>query len=164
MGIPVEILTSEGLFTALFSPRGLREIHFPESDGGLPTGDPGGSLTAEQHRWLLQTREALTAVLAGRIPPPLPPLDWTGHSGFRQRVWHALLRIPPGRTASYGEIARGVGKPKSVRAVGGACGANPIPVLVPCHRVLTANGKLGGFSGGLDWKRRLLAREGITPG
>jgi O-6-methylguanine DNA methyltransferase len=52
-----------------------------------------------------------------------------------------------------------IGKPKAVRAVGGACGANPIPVLVPCHRVLAANGKLGGFSGGLDWKRALLARE-----
>jgi len=60
-------------------------------------------------------------------------------------------------------IARQIDRPKSVRAVGGACGANPIPVLIPCHRVLAANGRLGGFSGGLPWKRRLLAVEGRAP-
>lgn len=72
-----------------------------------------------------------------------------------------MLRIPPGETRSYGEIAAALGQPLASRAVGGACGANPIPVLVPCHRVLAANGRLGGFSGGLDWKRRLLAIEGV---
>ena len=72
-----------------------------------------------------------------------------------------MRKISPGKTKSYGEIAPAIGKPKAVRAVGGACGANPVPVLVPCHRVLAANKKLGGFSGGLDWKRSLLTREGI---
>jgi len=72
-----------------------------------------------------------------------------------------MRKIPLGRTKSYGEIASVIGKPKAVRAVGGACGANPVPVLVPCHRVLAANQKLGGFSSGLDWKRSLLKREGI---
>lgn len=72
-----------------------------------------------------------------------------------------MLKIKLGRTQSYGEIAKAIGKPKAVRAVGGACGANPIPLLVPCHRVLAANKKIGGFSSGLDWKRKLLAREGI---
>jgi len=72
-----------------------------------------------------------------------------------------MLKLAPGRTKSYGEIARAIGKPKAVRAVGGACGANPIPVLVPCHRVLAAHGKIGGFSSGLAWKRELLKREGI---
>jgi len=71
-----------------------------------------------------------------------------------------MLDIPPGQTRSYGEIARAIGNPKAVRAVGGACGANPIPVLVPCHRVLAAHRKIGGFSSGLDWKRQLLAIEG----
>ena len=66
-----------------------------------------------------------------------------------------------GQTFSYGEVAKAIGRPKAVRAVGGACGANPIPVLIPCHRVLAAGGKIGGFSGGLDWKRTLLARENI---
>ena len=72
-----------------------------------------------------------------------------------------MRKISTGRTKSYGEIALAVGKRKAVRAVGGACGANPIPILVPCHRVLAAHGKIGGFGGGLDWKRKLLAREGV---
>jgi O-6-methylguanine DNA methyltransferase len=72
-----------------------------------------------------------------------------------------MLKIPLGKTRSYGEIAQAIGKPKAVRAVGGACGANPIPVLVPCHRVLAANNKIGGFSSGLGWKASLLEREGI---
>ena len=80
---------------------------------------------------------------------------------FQKSVWNALRKISPGKTKSYGEIAKAIGKPKAVRAVGGACGANPVPVLVPCHRVLAANKKLGGFSGGLDWKRKLLAREDV---
>ena len=72
-----------------------------------------------------------------------------------------MRKISMGQTKSYGEIARAIGRPKAVRAVGGACGANPIPVLIPCHRVLAANKKLGGFSGGLDRKRDLLKREGV---
>ena len=72
-----------------------------------------------------------------------------------------MQKIRVGQTQSYGEIARTIGKPKAVRAVGGACGANPIPVLIPCHRVLAANRKIGGFSSGLDWKRTLLKREGV---
>jgi len=72
-----------------------------------------------------------------------------------------MRKIPFGRTKSYGEVAQAIGKPKAVRAVGGACGANPIPVLVPCHRVLAAHGKIGGFGGGLEWKRKLLTREGV---
>jgi methylated-DNA-[protein]-cysteine S-methyltransferase len=72
-----------------------------------------------------------------------------------------LCRIGCGRAWSYKEVARAIGRPNAVRAVGGACGANPIPVLVPCHRVLAANYGLGGFSAGLDWKRMLLEREGV---
>jgi O-6-methylguanine DNA methyltransferase len=92
----------------------------------------------------------------------LPPLDVSSGTVFQQRVWSALRKIRCGQTRSYGDIARVIGKPKAVRAVGGACGANPIPVFVPCHRVLAANRKLGGFSGGLNWKRTLLAREGVA--
>ena len=107
------------------------------------------------------TEEALRQVLAAERPKELPPLDWSGHTGFRQQVWRALLNLGPGETKTYAQIAASVGKPLAARATGGACGANPIPVLVPCHRVLAANGRLGGFSSGLDWKRRLLASEGI---
>lgn len=71
-----------------------------------------------------------------------------------------MRAIPFGETVSYQAIALSINNPKACRAVGGACGANPIPVLVPCHRVLAANQRLGGFSGGLDWKIKLLKREG----
>ena len=106
------------------------------------------------------TETALKNILAGRKPKNLPPLDLAG-TEFQKSVWNALRKISFGKTKSYGEIARTIGRAKAVRAVGGACGANPVPVLVPCHRVLAANKKLGGFSGGLDWKRKLLALEGI---
>lgn len=85
-------------------------------------------------------------------------------TAFQKSVWRAMQKISLGKTKSYGEIAAAIGRPKAVRAVGGACGANPVPVLVPCHRVLAANNKLGGFGGGLDWKRSLLKREGVNYG
>ncbi len=106
------------------------------------------------------TTDALKKILAGREPKKFPPLDMAG-TEFQKSVWSALRKISSGKTKSYGEIAQAIGRPKAVRAVGGACGANPVPVLVPCHRVLAANKKLGGFSGGLDWKRSLLKREGV---
>jgi O-6-methylguanine DNA methyltransferase len=118
-------------------------------------------IPATIRRWHEATAAALKQVLAGRSPKSFPPLDLAG-TKFQKSVWRALRKIRRGQTKSYGEIARAIGKPNAVRAVGGACGANPIPVLVPCHRVLAANGKIGGFSGGLDWKRELLAREGVS--
>jgi len=81
---------------------------------------------------------------------------------FQHRVWQELCRIPYGRTASYGEIARRIGLPKSSRAVGQANHRNPIPILIPCHRVIAAHGALGGYGGGLEIKIRLLKLEG-TP-
>ena len=86
------------------------------------------------------------------------PLDIRG-TAFQRRVWDALRAIPPGATASYGEIAQAIGAPKSVRAVAGACAANPLAVAVPCHRVLRSDGGLSGYRWGVDRKRALLARE-----
>jgi len=80
---------------------------------------------------------------------------------FQQSVWRVIAKIPQGKVISYGDIAKRIGKPKASRAVGAACGANPVPYLVPCHRVVAANGGLGGFSGGLDVKKRLLKAEGV---
>jgi methylated-DNA-[protein]-cysteine S-methyltransferase len=79
---------------------------------------------------------------------------------FQQRVWRALCAIPYGTTISYGELARRIGKPRAVRAVGLANGRNPISIIVPCHRVIGANGSLTGYGGGLERKRFLLALEG----
>ncbi len=78
---------------------------------------------------------------------------------FQQAVWKALQTIPYGETRTYGQIARMIGRPKAVRAVGAACGRNPLPIVVPCHRVVGADGSLTGFSCGLDRKRFLLALE-----
>jgi methylated-DNA-[protein]-cysteine S-methyltransferase len=86
------------------------------------------------------------------------PLHLDG-SGFQRTVWHALTEIPYGQTISYGELARRIGRPDLARAVGTANGQNPIAVIVPCHRVIGANGKLVGYGGGLENKRRLLELE-----
>jgi O-6-methylguanine DNA methyltransferase len=98
--------------------------------------------------------------LQGRLPGELPPLDLATGTPFQRKVWAALRQIPAGQTESYGRLAAALGAPKAARAVGSACGANPVPLLIPCHRVVPAGGGLGGFSVGLHWKRRLLAIEG----
>ena len=86
-----------------------------------------------------------------------------GGTDFQRKVWREIEKIPLGRTKTYLEIAKAIGKPGASRAVGSACGANPIPLFVPCHRVVASNGGLGGFSGGLDIKRKLLQMEGVLP-
>jgi O-6-methylguanine DNA methyltransferase len=165
------IPTRDGQFIARYSERGLAGLNFPNAKAFVaPTRlakvgrrrkrSEGGPVPSKIRAWHRATETALKNTLAGRQPKNLPPLDLAG-TEFQKSVWNALRKISPGKTKSYGEIAQAIGKPKAVRALGGACGANPVPVLVPCHRVLAANKKLGGFSGGLDWKRKLLAREGI---
>jgi methylated-DNA-[protein]-cysteine S-methyltransferase len=86
------------------------------------------------------------------------PLDLEG-GPFHLQVWQELRKIPAGDTVSYGEMAQRLGNPQAARAVGQACGANPVPIIVPCHRVIAANGTLGGYSSGLERKRWLLAHE-----
>ncbi len=107
-------------------------------------------------------RSAVAALRAffskGKPFPNTIPLDPRG-THFRRKVWAELRKIPHGETISYGEIARRVGSPGASRAVGSACGVNPIPLFIPCHRVLAANGGLGGFGGGLKMKEKLIAIE-----
>lgn len=91
----------------------------------------------------------------GRIP-----LDLSGATFFQQSVWQAARAIPWGETVSYGDLAKRIGRPTAVRAVGRALGANPIPIIIPCHRILAADGGLGGFAAGLAWKELLLMLEG----
>jgi O-6-methylguanine DNA methyltransferase len=160
---PIPLATSGGRFLAWYSPRGLARLAFPGA--GSPTPSRALKPPTPVRVWHRATTQAVKQVLGGRHPTKLPPLDLTSGTAFQRAVWRALRRIKPGATRSYGEIARAVGSPGAARAVGQACGANPIPLLIPCHRVLAAGGRLGGFSGGLDWKRKLLAREGhdLTP-
>ena len=151
----VSIPTTDGTFTATYSESGLCGLDFP----GRTKTQGSAKLPEKVARWHRLTATALKTALQGGLSDELPPLDLSAGSKFQQSVWQAMRRIPSGKTLSYAAVARAIGSPKAVRAVGGACGANPIPVLVPCHRVVASNG-LGGFGGGLDWKRRLLAREG----
>ena len=159
--IELPISTRDGQFIARYSENGLAELDFP-SVGTPRRADrtPQRDVPAKISGWHRMTESALKNILTGNEPENLPPLDPMG-TEFQKKVWAALRKISFGQTKSYGEIAEAIGQPKAVRAVGGACGANPIPVLVPCHRVLAAHGKIGGFGGGLDWKRRLLKWEGL---
>lgn len=147
---------------AQFSDCGLAAIDFPSQPDRPRREYPSGiELSPAIRGWERQTTIALRAALSGKPAGMLPPLDWRGATDFQQSIWSALLRIPTGCTSTYAELAAAAGHPRAVRAAGSACGANPIPVLVPCHRVVATGGRLGGFSGGLDWKRRLLVREGV---
>lgn len=166
--LELPIATTDGIFLAHYSEKGLAGLDFPNTDGLVTASRNGNGRAVNSSqaplqilRWHRVTTTALKSALAGRRIKTLPPLDWTDKTEFQKAVWSKMLKLGPGKTKSYGQIAEDIGHPKAVRAVGGACGANPIPVLVPCHRVLAAGGKIGGFGGGLDWKRDLLAREGI---
>ncbi|MBS7637616.1 methylated-DNA--[protein]-cysteine S-methyltransferase [Candidatus Bathyarchaeota archaeon] len=88
------------------------------------------------------------------------PLDLNG-TEFQKDVWRAIYKVPFGRLSSYGRIAEEIGRPKAVRAVGNAVGANPLPIVIPCHRIIRADGGLGGYGGGIDLKLYLLSIEGI---
>lgn len=107
---------------------------------------------------LVETERQLNEYFAGKRDAFSIPLDMRG-TAFQKDVWRALLTIPFGKTQSYGEIARQVGRPLASRAVGAANGRNPIPIVVPCHRVIGSTGKLTGFGGGLGTKAHLLSLE-----
>ena len=145
-----------GTFRAQFTETGLARLQFPRAKT-----DPLANAIDPPAKWLHQTTSALHTMLEGKTPRILPPLDLSAGTAFRQAVWDLLLAIPGGTVQTYGELAYQLNQPKAARAVGGACGANPIPLIVPCHRVVGANGSLTGFSGGMKWKIRLLRIEGI---
>lgn len=108
-----------------------------------------------------QVEAGLRAYFDGQDLPPDLPLQPKG-TPFQRAVWQALLQIPPGESRSYGELAAQLGKPGSARAVGAAVGRNPVSILIPCHRVLGADGALTGYAGGLERKQALLALEGLV--
>lgn len=159
--VALPLFTADGTFLAHYSDQGLAGLDFPKI--GRVSSVTAKNISLQIRHWHRLTLAALKNVLAGRQAGQLPPLDWSGTTDFQQSVWREMLKLKPGQTRSYGEMAERIGRPRAVRAVGSACGANPFPVLVPCHRVLAANQQIGGFGGGLDWKRRLLAREGVVP-
>jgi AraC family transcriptional regulator, regulatory protein of adaptative response / methylated-DNA-[protein]-cysteine methyltransferase len=106
--------------------------------------------------------DALAKYIAGGSPIPTPPIDIRG-TPFQFLVWDELRAIPAGETRSYSEIARRIGRPRAIRAVGTANGANPVSIVIPCHRAIRASGHLGGYRWGLERKRKLLDMEARSP-
>ena len=113
----------------------------------------------QAHKLLEKTTLQINAYLAGELQAFDLPLDVSWATPFQQAVWRQLLNIPWGQTATYADVARAIGKPQAVRAVGTAIGRNPMSLLVPCHRVVGAQGQLTGYSGGLHRKQALLNLE-----
>jgi len=155
------IHTPLGWVTVTRSARGLSGLwfdgqkHFPEGLDAVPVD--------ETDALLLRAEKALLAYFEGKPFPAdlLKQLDPQG-TPFQQDVWRALLEIEPGGSDSYGALARKLGRPQAVRALGAAVGRNPISILIPCHRVLGAGGELTGYAGGIDRKTALLTLEGAS--
>jgi O-6-methylguanine DNA methyltransferase len=159
IGVPIP--TGAGVFLAHYSARGLVGLEFPSGNQLHQPAAAAGLLPLPVRRWHRLAARALRRALADKAAMDLPPLDLSAGTLFQKRVWATLRRIAPGKTMTYAQVAAAINKPKAIRAVGSACGANPIPILIPCHRVLRTNGQLGGFAAGLKWKRLLLEREAV---
>ena len=143
------------------SPTGLSGIWFEGQRHEPAAGLYGATAWADapDHPVLVQAIGQLQRYLAGEREDFDLPLDLSGGTAFQQSVWRALLGIARGTTTSYGALGRQLGRPLAVRAVGAAVGRNPLSVVVPCHRVLGADGSLTGYAGGIDRKRALLTLE-----
>ncbi len=144
--------TRWGAFIAEWDATGITRLLFP----GAP--EPEGT-AARPPRGLASQ---FAAYLAGELRTFALSLAPHG-TPFQLKVWQSLCGVPYGQTTTYGEIARSIGHPTAARAVGGAVGRNPLPILIPCHRVLPSSGKLGKFGPGPVWKARLLEIEGARP-
>ncbi|MFD7059478.1 methylated-DNA--[protein]-cysteine S-methyltransferase [Streptomyces sp. NPDC059906] len=153
--------THDGLVNVVFhatdAARGRALERLAARLGTEPVEAPGSPLLAEAVR-------QVEAYFAGRRRDFELPLDWSLISGFNRQVLRELASgVPYGSVVGYGDLAGRVGQPGAAQAVGLAMGANPLPVVVPCHRVVESDGGIGGFGGGVDTKRRLLALEGVLP-
>jgi methylated-DNA-[protein]-cysteine S-methyltransferase len=154
------IETPAGPLWIFCTKQGLRELRL--GPAGAPTAAEGrarGISFVKRPAWSDAAQRALERYLAARAPLDAVPLDVEAGTEFQRRVWDAARRVPLGSVASYGDLARALGAPGSSRAVGNALGANPVPLFIPCHRVIQSDRSLGGFSGGLAWKRFLLEHE-----
>ncbi len=155
-----------GLIGIASSRKGIVRLTFPlRSEGSfrrLLSREYRGSDISDGGRENQKAVRQVALYLEGRLRAFDLPLDLRG-SSFRRRVLAAVSMIPYGETMSYGQIARRAGSPGGARAVGQAVGANPVPLIVPCHRVIASDGSLGGFGLGLPMKRRLLDLEGWIP-
>ncbi len=159
------IPTPVGTLVAAVTPRGLVRLAYEDFNGGREAilddlaARVAPRILAVPHR-VDDVRHELDEYFAGERRGFDVPLDWRLTTPFQRRVLDATVAIPFGQTRTYTQIATAAGSPTGARAAGNALGGNPLPVIVPCHRVLRGGGGLGGYTGGLDRKRTLLAVEG----
>jgi methylated-DNA-[protein]-cysteine S-methyltransferase len=151
-----------GTLLLMATPKGLVRIAFESENRDEVLGEVAQNLSPrilEAPRRLDPVRRELERYFEGTLRDFEVPLDWSLAGDFARRVLRRTARIPYGSVASYGDVAVGVGTPRGARAVGNALGSNPIPVVVPCHRVVRTGGAIGGYGGGLSRKRWLLCLE-----
>jgi methylated-DNA-[protein]-cysteine S-methyltransferase len=151
-----------GLLTLARGPGGLLRLALAGETPQSVAADLHARLgddVVEDDAALADVREQLDRYFAGELQEFAVELDWTLAHGFRRACCEAMMRIPYGATVTYAQLAADAGSPRAIRAAGQACATNPIAIIGPCHRVLATNG-FGGYGGGLDQKRTLLALEG----
>ena len=141
------------------SDKGLCSLRF--LDAKPDDVKPDDAVDSPESVHLQKAASWIKAWLSGEKLPPAPKLDLAG-TDFQKRVWKVLSKTRRGSTTTYGELAEKAGSPLAARAVGQAMSKNPVPLIVPCHRVLASNARLGGFTGGLDRKRLMLRHEGAN--
>jgi len=152
-----EIRTPIGNFVVLYTTRGVAGLAFPQKPSPGTGTVPPRKRSLE--RCMRRFSDELMEYFRGERVAFSVLLNLTGLGRFDRRVLAVIREIPYGETRSYGWVARRAGNPRGARAAGGACRRNPCPILIPCHRVIGAGGGLGGYSGGVAWKRYLLALE-----
>jgi methylated-DNA-[protein]-cysteine S-methyltransferase len=146
------------------TPRGLVRVNLPNYDPEETLEELAAKVSPrvlEVPAKFERARRELDLYFEGKLTEFDLPIDWQLTHGFRGKVQRAIKRIPFGQTRTYTEMARSAGNERAVRAAGTACGSNPIPIVVPCHRVLRSGGGLGGYGGGLPMKEELLKLEGV---
>ena len=156
-----------GSLTVMVTPRGLVRLSYPGEGIDAQLQELADRISPRILAAPERTddvRRQLDGYFAGRRTAFDVPIDWRLVRGFAGDVLRATARIPFGGVASYREVAAAAGSPNGYRAAGNALGSNPVPIVVPCHRVLHAGGGLGGYTGGLERKRFLLQLEGVLPG
>lgn len=164
--LDVAYTTTDSPFGTLLlakTPRGLVRVGLPNQDADellVDLAERVSPRVLEAPSELDETRRELDLYFEGKLDRFDLPLDWRLSEGFRLRVLRAIARIPYGETRNYTQMATSAGNVRAVRAAGTACGRNPIPLVVPCHRVLRSGGALGGYGGGLPMKQALLELEG----
>jgi len=162
LGTMIAVASEAGLCALEFTEdraRGRKAARLDRLEARLRRHFPGHAIEEAETPVIAGTRLWLSSYFAGVAPASGVPLDQRGGE-FEIRVWRALLRIPAGETRTYAEVAEAIGAPRASRSVGSACGANPVPIVVPCHRVVPAAGGVGNYGLGPHRKVELLRREG----